>query len=153
MDMNDRINQLIPIAIDAIRIKIANGGSSIPKEYKGYINALGPSILQAGLIATLAFCTDRKKSIENTDRNNVLNALLFMLPPKAEREMHLLKYVMTECLKQDGQSYEQREKLATVDLDQKKLEAMEETILEMVIALKLALKTFKLADKTENSDQ
>lgn len=149
--MNDRINELIPKAIKAVDEKIAYK-HMVAKEYKGYINGLGPGILQVGLIATLAFCTDRKKGIKDTDRNNVMNALLYMQEPEADRDMHLLKYVITKCLKHNEQSYEQKNRLAIVDLDQNKLEEMEEIILEMVIALKLAIRTFKLSDTDETPE-
>jgi len=53
--MNEKINNLIPKAIQAIKNSGIEKASVVKKEYKGYISSMGASIIQAGLLATLAF--------------------------------------------------------------------------------------------------
>lgn len=149
--MNQSMNDLIPKAIDAIQTKIALPDGRVVKEYKGYLNGMGPGLIQAGLITMLAFCTDREKKLKDTDRNNVLEAILHIMDKDYARidENHLLKYVISKCL-MEGAHYNQSQRLTSTDLDPEKVEAMESVIMDHVLALKMAIKTFHLIDKPQN---
>ncbi|MGD8782036.1 MAG: type III-B CRISPR module-associated protein Cmr5 [Ignavibacteria bacterium] len=68
-----RIEKLIPLAFEIIDKEneinkkfIENDGSEkkIKSEYKGYINSIGPAIIQAGLIKTIAAFSKKSGSAE-----------------------------------------------------------------------------------------
>jgi CRISPR/Cas system CMR-associated protein Cmr5 small subunit len=61
-----RINQRIPLAMTALRNSglIETDGVSIQKEYDGYVASFAPSVITAGLRATLSFYTDHHKTPE-----------------------------------------------------------------------------------------
>lgn len=145
--MNQVLNDLIPKAIEAIKVKIALENGDVVKEYKGYLNSMGSGLIQAGLITMLAFCTDRAKKKEETDRNNVLQAIFYMMNPSLanNNDQHLLKYILSSCLK-EGISYDQEEKITSNDLDLEKIEIVEAEIMDHVLALKMAIKTFHLVE-------
>lgn len=58
-----RINKLLPTAMLALKDSglILLDGKSILKEYDGYVASFAPSVITAGLKATLSFYTDRHK--------------------------------------------------------------------------------------------
>lgn len=146
--MNQALNELIPKAIDAIQTKIALDNGNVVKEYRGYLNGMGPGLIQAGLVTMLAFCTDIEKKRIEVHRNNVLKAILYMIDQdySAKEDNHLLKYVISKCLK-EGSHYNQNQRLTSTDLDPEKVEAMEVKIMDHVLALKMAIKTFHLIEK------
>lgn len=145
--MNHQLNELIPTAIEAIKEKIAREDGKVIKEYKGYLNSMGPGIIQAGLVTMLAFCTDLTVRRMETARFNVLRAIHHMLDrdEAGEEDNHLLKYVITRC-RRGHQPYHSDQRVTSEDLDPEKVEEMENTIMNHVIALKLAIKTFHLID-------
>ena len=147
--MNERLSNLIPDAMRAIREQIANEDGKVTKEYKGYLNGLGPGLLQAGLIPTLAFCTDLSKTKDDTDKNNVLNALHTMMD-KDNEAPHLMAYIVGKCLR-DAEDYERATRITNASLDRERVIAMEEQVMEYALALKLALKSFHLVEKPQTS--
>lgn len=151
--MNQHLNELIPKAIQAIEEKIAREDGTVIKEYKGYLNSMGPGIIQAGLVTMLAFCTDLTVRRTDTARFNVLRAIHHMLDrdEAGGADNHLLKYVITRC--QGGnQPYHSDQRVTSTDLDPEKVEEMENTIMTHVIALKLAIKTFHLIEKPKEDE-
>ena len=145
--MNQTLNELIPKAIDAIQVKIALDNGKVVKEYKGYLNGMGPGLIQAGLVTMLAFCTDIEKKRTEVHRNNVLKAIHYMIDKDyaGSTDNHLLKYVISKCLK-EGSHYNQSQRLTSMDLDPEKVEVMESVIMNHVLALKMAIKTFHLIE-------
>ena len=56
MLISDKINNLVPKAMEAIRkVGIANNDDVVAKEFEGYIASFGPNIIQSGLLPTLIF--------------------------------------------------------------------------------------------------
>jgi len=53
--MNKKVNELIPKALTAIEKSGMVDAGKVDKEYKGYISSMGASIIQSGLLPTLAF--------------------------------------------------------------------------------------------------
>lgn len=141
--MNERINKLIPIAMDALKFsnsQIADSNDKIAKEYKGYISSMGASIMQSGLLATLAFYS--KEASGDAERKNVLKALHYILctEENSSRSGKLISYVLDNTKKENhqGNSF-------TIDsLHRYKLSIMEERISNALIALKLALRTYHI---------
>ena len=120
----------------------------VPKEFKGYISAFGASIIQAGLIPTLAFYSD-KDADAKSDRWILLQALAELIGKQREwREKWQLE---------DGQDVDERILLDYAlslqkDTDdkwqkgrnQKEFRRLKAIIIDAAIALKLALRTYRL---------
>lgn len=146
--MNKReINELIPIAINEIE-KLKNDRESenkffevndnkvykIHREFNGYISSFGASIVQSGLISTVAFfCI--KNSNSNRDRQKITELILkVILKHKKEQEdkyENLLKYVLE------------------ADKDNK-LNSVKEEIINAATALKLSMRVFEFTGKDES---
>ena len=118
--MNQKINQLIPKAIDAISDGEMATDGKVEKEYKGYISSMGASILQSGLIATLAFYSKDAEG-SGAKRTYLLKAIGVLVVPD-NNNSELLKYVLVN------------------PSNQRKIE---NDISNALIALKLALRTFE----------
>lgn len=146
MSRNDK---LIPIAIQAIELKLKNPEGSVNKELEGYVSSFGSSITQSGLLATLSFYTDgegenRRNPLENTDgrRNRFLQAIMYMIDPQNHTKP-LLQYVI-DSIYSEGTYRNENFNFAEASPNYKILNKLEEKILECSIALKLALRTYKL---------
>jgi len=134
--MNEKINNLIPKAMLAIEHYLVDN-SVVEKEYKGYISSMGASIIQAGLLATLAY-----DSGKNANSSNLLKAILFLIKPDNSTETNLIKYVIDNSVKPEATGGY----VSLGDLDFDKLYILEEDVSDALIALKLALRTFKIKE-------
>ncbi len=145
--MKKQIEKYIPEAVDAVaetlipKNKFEAGRSEevdtspekakkVPREYKGYISALGASLIQSGLLPTLAFYS-RNSETANTveDRSLVLKAILYILKAhnKVGNSTNLFSYA---CELQTKGNVEQ-------------LNILHQDITDAAIALKLAIRTFE----------
>jgi len=71
-----RINKILPHAMEALNASgLIIGGTSILKEYDGYVASFAPSVITAGLKATLSFYTDNHKE-RSPKRGDILKVLL-----------------------------------------------------------------------------
>ena len=142
--MKAKINKLIPLAVEAIReSKIADYNDVVKKEFKGYISSMGASILQAGLLPTIAFfANDEGKKAKSS---YLLKAVHIVITDNNTNGQSLFKYVVDKT-KKDNLPERQDNKIRMNDLDMNKLYLMEEEISDALIAIKLALRTFKLKD-------
>lgn len=136
--MNDKINNLIPIAIDAIRVSgMANSSDAVQSEYKGYISSMGASIIQAGLLPTLAF--NSNSTGKAADSKKLLDAIHYILEGPTAGKNNLITYVITTAKNQNASF-----PVSVREMDVYKLGNCETDIGDALIALKLALRTFKL---------
>lgn len=138
--MNEKINNLIPKAMVAIKSSgIAHNGV-VEKEFKGYISSMGASIIQAGLLATLAFY--QNDSGKKADSSFLLKAILSLIKPDNSDETNLIKYVINKSIKENVTG-----NYVSVDnLDPDKLYVLEQELSDALVALKLALRTFKIKE-------
>jgi len=136
--MNEKINNLIPKAIQAIKNSGIEKASVVKKEYKGYISSMGASIIQAGLLATLAFY--QNDSGKKANSSNLLKAILLLIKPGDSTETNLIKYIIDHSKKDNTTG----QHVSVGDLDLDKLYILEEEVSDALIALKLALRTFKI---------
>lgn len=140
--MNKReIEEQIPITIDLINDFINNerfykkddkSFGLIPKEYNGYISNFGASIIQSGLVSTIAFfeANDSKSKEDKT----VLTKLILQIVRKCNK-----------LQVKDGES------LLSYVLDNKNIsEEIEEEIINATIAVKLAIRVFKSTENAES---
>ncbi|SPY35740.1 Uncharacterised protein [Porphyromonas cangingivalis] len=133
-----RIQTLIPLAMRAIeRVEIVDTETaSFEKVHEGYINALGPNIIQSGLLPTLIFYNkdDRRKWLE------ALYRMYYM--DKEDKEVTaddptaIIKLVIGNKGGNVG---------ALANAPEYKI--WEKLILEYAVALKLALRTFTAREK------
>jgi CRISPR-associated protein Cmr5 len=136
--MKEKINELIPRAIDAITAsKIAVNGH-VKKEFKGYISSIGSSIIQAGLMPSLAFF--QNSSGKNADSYRVLDAVLRLIKSNYQENERLIDYVITSCRNTNNTNQIYR----LHDLNHDKMNKIETEITDALIALKLALRTYKI---------
>ncbi|MFN8304383.1 MAG: type III-B CRISPR module-associated protein Cmr5 [Saprospiraceae bacterium] len=127
-----RINNLLNAAMTALQNsnpRIVNDKSML-KEYDGYAAAFAPSVITAGLRATLSFYTDVHKG-ENNDtprRNHVLKVLydIYQSMPG-----HLTGESLLDIALETNQSDERR---------------LRQDLIDCSIALKLVMRNFKQLD-------
>lgn len=122
-----KINDLLPTAMGALRnceLVLADG-KSILKEYDGYVASFAPSVITAGLKATLSFYTDRHKS--SPKRVLVLNVLQTIYEEKfgSLHSKDLLSYALDQ-----GRT-------------EAELRAMKKGLIDCAIALKLVMRNFE----------
>ena len=113
-----RIESYIPKAMEVLEDEFRDG--TIPSAYNGYISSFGASIIQSGLKVTLAL-------FENTNANTKeskedLSYLIIRVLTGKKDDISLLHYVL-KC---------------------KNEELLKEQILDISIAIKLSIRTFKL---------
>ncbi len=141
MLISDKINNLIPKAMEAIReVGIANGQNEVAKEFEGYIASFGPNIIQSGLLPTLIFF--HNTSGKKKDSSLWLKSIRYVMSNGAEMS-NLIEYVITHCRQQTVD----RNEYQLADMNQAKLNAMEKEISLIVAALKLAVRTFIIKEE------
>ncbi len=144
MRKQDTINNYIPKAMEAIeKVGIADEKGIVNSTYESYIASFGANIRQSGLLPTLIFFNNDKK--ESGDKGKQqhsskwLQAILFLLDGRTgENGLDLIKYVIEET----GGS----QICNQTDLDIYKLQNVQSKIEDIVCALKMAVRTFKLEE-------
>lgn len=119
------IEQLIPLAFKAIETCIIKKDGHIDKVYKGYIESFGPTVIQSGLLP--AICLYEKKGTSSEgDKIRVIEAIQYILP--------------TDFTNSPS-------KFSTLVGGRTDKVECKEKIMNAVIALKLAIRTFEFDDK------
>ncbi|KAE9633436.1 MULTISPECIES: type III-B CRISPR module-associated protein Cmr5 [Defluviitalea] len=125
----NKVEKFIPIALDIIQeVEIANEKNEVPDVYNGYIASFGASIVQSGLLTTVAFF-ERDNNNTKQDRRKIVNAIFSIIKKvdkKYENEDSLLR-----CLIKYKSS----------------IDDIEDDIICAAIALKLALRTFEFIEE------
>ena len=124
--MKRRIEKYIPLAINIVKdVKIADEQGRVKNEFQGYFSSLGASIIQSGLIPAMAFFSN-ENSEASKDRAKILKAIYSLIAPENKNHKDpnaLLFYV----------------------IENKNNESLAPKIIDASIALKLAVRTYKLA--------
>lgn len=134
------IEYLIPAALDAVEKKLAvKYQDGIPSGYQSAVSGFGTSLMQMGLLPTLAVYTD-KDSGADIKRDLLLKALLHILTHKdsnfeAEAKKRLLD---------DNGNVQLDPLLRTVSQNTFPAEEMKVHLMQAALAFKLAIRTFKL---------
>jgi CRISPR-associated protein Cmr5 len=144
----NKIESLLPSAITAVKNYIVTDNElSVPKQFKGYISSFGASVIQSGLMPTLAFYSDAKKA--KGDRSMLIPALIFILFEKKRIE------VDTELQKTiKGVANKEKELPKVIHelfdwlmkTNEQNPEKLRKELMDASIALKLALRTFREVD-------
>lgn len=123
--------QILP-AIQAIRdTRIANDNGVVKKEFKGYISALGAGIVQAGLLPTTIFFEHKGEA--SADRQLVCKAIRLLLERKSNPEF----------IPDNWNAYKLQDYL--MDNDRMNDPTVLTAVTEYAVALKIALRTFKIS--------
>jgi CRISPR-associated protein Cmr5 len=112
-----RIESYIPKAMEVLKDEFSDG--VIPSAYNGYISSFGASIIQSGLLPTLALFTNQQANTEQ-DRFKLNSLILKVLDENSNNT--LLEYVLNN----NNQTI------------------LKQKILDISIALKLSIRTFEL---------
>ena len=115
------VEKYIPIALKVLNKKFNEG--VMPKAYNGYISSFGASIIQSGLLPTLALF-ENKQAHTKADKTYLTKILLKILDENSD-ESSLLKYVLNS------------------EIDRN---ILKNRIIAAATAVKLAIRTFKLED-------
>ncbi|UZW14965.1 type III-B CRISPR module-associated protein Cmr5 [Clostridium pasteurianum] len=121
-----QVEKLIPDAIKIIDKKLVKDGV-VAREYNGYISSFGASIIQSGLLPTVAFYESSTSNSEEDRRKLTESILCLINKSQQEENKKLLDYVLKNRESQEN---------------------IKEDIINAAIAIKLSLRTFKLKDKT-----
>ena len=133
MDKN-RINKLLPIAVEVIKNKLSE---PIPNEFRGYIASFGAAVTMGSLPAAVAYYSAASKN-DKEDRTKLPVMILEVL--KGENAAitvdTLFEYVTS--FKNDNESF-----------------AIKEDVLHAAIAIKLGLNLFEIEskDKKDKEDE
>ena len=128
--MKQRIEKYIPQAIELIsEVDIAKNGE-VNNEFNGYFSSFGAAIVQSGLKPALAFFSNEKRKKE---RSKILVAIYKLVVDKNNNEK-------IEDIKP-------RKILDYVIKHKNKEEQLKTKIIDASIALKLAVRTYKLVKK------
>jgi len=117
------IEKHIPKAMEVLSNTFTDG--IIPSAYNGYISSFGASVIQSGLLPTLALFENTNASTKENKES--LTYLIHQILTDRDDDVSLLRYALAnnpEMLKDD--------------------------ILDISIAIKLAIRTFKLDKGTKN---
>ena len=119
-----RIEKYIPKAIEVLDKAFTDG--KIPSAYNGYISSFGASVLQSGLLPTLSLFESTNSSAK--ENKEYLTYIIFQILTNREDDMSLLRFVLSN-----------------------NQELLKPQIMDIAIAIKLSIRTFKLdrGDKDE----
>ena len=113
------IENYIPQAVKVLSKEFSEG--EIPSSYNGYISAFGASVVQSGLNPTLALYENKNASTKE-DKSMLTKLILNILDEKSSEDS-LLYYVLKSS---------------------KSETLLKQQILDIAVAIKLSIRTFKL---------
>lgn len=121
---------MIPQAIEALKITGIIKNGKIESAFNGYISSFGASVIQTGLLASVAKFENHNSSTD-ADRPKLMKAILYLLSGENNNgEDSLLKYVIE---------------------NQKNNPRLQSEIEEAAIALKLTMRIFEFENKEEEN--
>jgi CRISPR-associated protein Cmr5 len=113
------IEKHIPSAMNVLKEMYSSG--KIPSSYNGYISSFGASIIQSGLLPTLALFENNDASTRENKQK--LTELILKILDNTSNEDNLLSYVLEH---------------------ESDINRLKQQILDISIALKLSIRTFEL---------
>lgn len=144
----NKTETLLPSALDAVKNYIVTDGDlSVPKQFKGYISSFGASVIQSGLMPTLAFYSDAKKA--KGDRSMLIPALIFILFQKKRFEVDVeLEKTILDIAKKEIELPKVIHEVFNwlMKTNEQNPEKLRKELMDASIALKLALRTFREVD-------
>lgn len=143
--MQKKIEYLLPAALEAVDQVLVNkyGRENIPAGYQSAISGFGTSLMQMGLLPTLAVYLD-KDSSSKIKRPILLKALFTILASGASQ--FPAKGKLPEMVL-EGESVKQADELLKSIASEAYQKDLKAHLLYAAQALKLAIRTYKLVDK------
>lgn len=135
------VEAFIPSAMALIERHMAEDNLEVPKVYKGYISSMGAAMIQSGLLPTLAVFSAPKSDSAGADRRKLMRTLTEML-----REVMPNTYGTIPPL-DDNPGEDEDRLLRYANLfsgNPGRLRAIRQDVTHASVAIKLALRTFKL---------
>jgi CRISPR-associated protein Cmr5 len=152
--MKQRFSTLLPAAVVAIRKEFGNKEDNgeyivkqeIPREYQGYISSFGASVMQMGLLPTLAvFGSQKEGGGSAQDRAKLLTVLQAILTSKASGMDGALKQEVADYSTKGKESHPLFGFAVRVAGDQVKQRELRTHLMDAAVATKLAIRTFQLS--------
>jgi len=146
----NKTEKLLPLALEAARkyITLDKEQLSIPKQFKGYISSFGASVIQSGLMPTLAFYSDAKKA--KGDRSLLIPALIDILFKNGsytvDEKVNEILSALVEDKDKDLKSRIHYFFDWLLKKNGENPEKLKKELMDASIALKLALRTFREVD-------
>lgn len=113
------IENYIPKVLTVLEKEFSSG--EIPSSYNGYISSFGASVMQSGLKPTLALFENKNASTK--EDKSFLTKIILQVLDENEQEDSLLHYILKHS---------------------KKEEVLKQQIIDIAVAIKLSIRTFKL---------
>lgn len=147
--MKQRISKLLPAAVKAVRAELSPSGEVIEREYQGYISSFGASVMQMGLLPTLAVFAEKKPSGgKKQNPQQLLNILHTVVCSEHSGLDNTIKAALKDPQYNRVVNNKTEHQLfdAAVDLasDERKLRELHTHLLDAAVATKLAIRTFQL---------
>lgn len=139
-------------ALTAIEHHLLNTHKIMSKEYDGYISSFGASVINSGLLPTLSFYTDIHKNSSEVRRYKLLKVLFKVLNPETQNnsDTGLLDHVLAKIY---GTGYRKDARGPLPPIKHEELAKMKKRLLEVAVAVKLAMRNFKHSDSIDKSNQ
>ena len=131
--MSKKVEKYFPCILKKVKEEFEReiNSSGIPSEYKGYISTFGAMVIQNGLIPALAYF-EKTDANEKGNRKKIANIVKEFLKVKGDIRIDdkkkLCQYLADE--------------VQTKRMSKDKLREIENKVIDVSIALKLALRTF-----------
>jgi CRISPR/Cas system CMR-associated protein Cmr5 small subunit len=138
----NKINQLLPAAMAALKGSglLFNEKTCILKEYDGYVASFAPSVITAGLKATLSFYTDRHKIKDIRDYKPDFTQTQKVVEP---RRVHILNILLEIYQKKYGRLAGDDLLSIALDSNANDERQLRKDLIDCAIALKLVMRNFK----------
>lgn len=135
--MKKRIEKMIPLAMTAIEDHFKKEDGSIPpipRTFQGSISSMGASILQMGLLPTLAVFADTDTGAKDDQRTKLLDIISNVLAKYTD-------YGDNALFRNRGSKSACK---VAADMNEEQRKRLKDVILDAAVAVKLSLRTFKL---------
>lgn len=140
--MKSKFSRLLPPAITAIEDTFK--AESIPAEYQGYISSFGATVMQMGLLPTLAVFASEKEDGAAQDQSALLDILYKVVCSDASRLEDRLKNQLKAAKTKDQAGHFLFRAAVSLANNEADLRALRAHLMDAAIAVKLSIRTFKL---------
>ncbi len=130
-----KIDEFIPLALEAAKVNLATKDGKITKECNGYISSFGAAIIQSGLLPAIV-SNEREKS--KNERKQVMKSILDIIT----KDETITKETLFQYVINNTNHY----------TDKTAIRILKSRIIIAATALKLAIRTFELV-KSGDSDE
>jgi len=139
--MRQQFKKLLPAALTAIQDEF-KGKKVIGREYQAYISSMGATIQQMGLLPTLAIYADTESGAAG-DRTKLLRILQAVLASDECGLEPTIKSALSDEKYANGKLFQ----VSAEELDKSQRRQLKRHLLDAAVAVKLAIRTFKLSKK------